>query len=263
MAEFYVCPFCAAVSHNQNDVAQRYCGACHRFSEGNGNIYSLGGEFLVLEENRETGVASIRFDEKGLGRSCGSCSLCCKLLPIGREDEMGFLKVANQRCRHQRTNSAGCCKIHAERPFPCRSWSCRWMSDPKATGLPRPDRCHYVVDSVLDHVTVEMAGKPHQQSVLQVWVDPDFPDAHRDPRLRAYLHMMAEKFRCAALIRYDERAAFLLAAPPITDDGKWHEARSNVQTVEADHPYRQAGRTRPVVVLESGEEITAVNLPNR
>jgi len=27
----FTCPHCAAVSHNLNDAAQRYCGQCHRF----------------------------------------------------------------------------------------------------------------------------------------------------------------------------------------------------------------------------------------
>lgn len=27
----YRCPRCGRVSYNRNDVAQRYCGACHRF----------------------------------------------------------------------------------------------------------------------------------------------------------------------------------------------------------------------------------------
>ena len=27
------CPTCGAVSHNPNDIAQRYCGHCHQFHE--------------------------------------------------------------------------------------------------------------------------------------------------------------------------------------------------------------------------------------
>lgn len=32
----YTCPKCGAVSHNPNDAANRYCGACHVF-EGDGS----------------------------------------------------------------------------------------------------------------------------------------------------------------------------------------------------------------------------------
>jgi len=247
----FVCPTCKAVSYNQNDVANRYCGKCHSFADDEGHTYSLGGEFLILEEDRATGTSGIRFDDKGLGRTCGSCSLCCKLLPIGREDVAGFQKPAGQRCQHQRTSGEGCCTIHDQRPFPCRTWSCRWMADPKARNLPRPDRCHYVVDSVVDYVTaVTDDGKSNEVSVLQVWVDPDFPDAHRDPKLRAYLLMMAQEFRCAALIRYDESRAFMLVPPPMTNDGKWLErSDTGVTTVAPDHPFRQRKPPKATVVL--------------
>jgi hypothetical protein len=29
----YTCPYCGMVSHNPNDEANRYCGACHQFAE--------------------------------------------------------------------------------------------------------------------------------------------------------------------------------------------------------------------------------------
>lgn len=29
----YMCPRCGCVSHNPNDIEQKYCGACHRFEE--------------------------------------------------------------------------------------------------------------------------------------------------------------------------------------------------------------------------------------
>jgi hypothetical protein len=31
MADPFTCPFCGAVSHNPNDLDQRYCGRCHVF----------------------------------------------------------------------------------------------------------------------------------------------------------------------------------------------------------------------------------------
>jgi hypothetical protein len=180
----------------------------------------LAGEFLVLDEEPGKSASGIRFDNKGLGRVCGSCQLCCRLLPVPKPP---LNKPAGQRCVHQRFGKG--CAIHDKRPFACRSWSCRWMSDPKAKGLPRPDRCHYVVDSILDFITAKPhdGSAPQHVSVVQVWVDPDYPDAHRDPRLRAYLLMMAQDFRCAALVRYDSSRAFTLVAPPLSDDGQWHE----------------------------------------
>lgn len=31
----YTCPFCGAVSHNPDDVRERYCGRCHQFATDN------------------------------------------------------------------------------------------------------------------------------------------------------------------------------------------------------------------------------------
>jgi len=182
------------------------------------------GEFLIIEEDRETGSSDVRFDNKGLGRVCGSCQLCCRLLPIPRPP---LNKPAGQRCKHQRYGKG--CAIHARRPLPCRTWSCRWLADPKAHDLPRPDHAHYVVDMVIDYITAipQDGGEPRQASVVQVWVDPDFPDAHRDPKLRAYLLMMAEQFNCAAVIRYGPRRGFTLAAPPFAG-GEWLEITSQL-----------------------------------
>jgi hypothetical protein len=189
----------------------------------NDDIAQLAGEFLVVVEDADAGTSGIRFDDKGLGRVCGSCQACCKLVPV---PSIG--KAAGHRCQHQRAGKG--CLIHDQRPFACRTWSCRWISDPKAKALPRPDRCHYVVDMVLDYVTAKThdGSAPRQIDVIQVWVDPDYPDAHRDPKLRAYLLMMGEKFGCAALIRYDSRRGFTLFPPALADDGQWHEMAGRV-----------------------------------
>lgn len=29
----YTCPRCGAISHNPNDLRERYCGACHKFED--------------------------------------------------------------------------------------------------------------------------------------------------------------------------------------------------------------------------------------
>ena len=31
--ESFTCPSCGAVSHNHNDIRERYCGACHQFKD--------------------------------------------------------------------------------------------------------------------------------------------------------------------------------------------------------------------------------------
>ena len=123
-------------------------------------------------------------DESAPGaRRCGGCTLCCKLLPV---EEIG--KHAGERCRHQRWGK-GCAVYRRGLPVSCSLWSCAWLADAGAAGLPRPDRAHYVVDIVADTVRVvpHDGTPPTLLSVIQVWLDPAFPEAHRDPALRAYI----------------------------------------------------------------------------
>jgi uncharacterized protein len=58
-----------------------------------------------------------------LGRSCGACSLCCKLLQI---DKPELEKPANEWCRHCRPGHGGC-SIYNERPPVCRDFACLWL----------------------------------------------------------------------------------------------------------------------------------------
>jgi hypothetical protein len=59
--------------------------------------------------------------------------------------------------------------------------------------------------------------------VIQVWLDPKYPDAHRDPALRALIAKRSENDGCAALIRTNTDDAFVLFPPTISHDGEWHE----------------------------------------
>ena len=106
-------------------------------------------------------------------RQCGSCTLCCKLLPV-RDNLVGIDKDAGVRCRHQ-SSSKGCKVYHKPWDFPvaCGMWSCRWLVDPETEGLRRPDRSHYVVDIIPDEIIAEDTDRPeigqHRFPVIQVW----------------------------------------------------------------------------------------------
>ena len=161
-------------------------------------------------------------------RTCGSCQKCCDLIPVKEID-----KPANQRCIHQ--SHARGCKVYRGAGFPvaCRYWTCRWLSDPQARALSRPDRSGYVVDVMPDFITVrdDDTGEVTKVQVVQIWCDPKRPNAHRDPQLRAYLHRRALE-NIAALVRYSSHDAFVLFAPPMCSDGQWHEVHTNLNAVE-------------------------------
>lgn len=116
----------------------------------------------------------------------------------------------------------------------CKFWSCGWLICDDAGDLKRPDRAHYVIDIMPDFITVQNDYSPErpqtQVPVIQIWLDPKYPDAHRDPALRALIASRSEKDGCAALVRTGTDLSTLILFPPaLTGDGQWHEREANVR----------------------------------
>jgi hypothetical protein len=94
------------------------------------------------------------------GRSCGTCSLCCKVPHIAELD-----KPAGKWCTHWRAGNG--CSIHPMRPVSCRGFYCQWMI---AQGLGpewKPDRAKF-------YLSRTNGGRD-----LIAHVDPGFPKAWR------------------------------------------------------------------------------------
>ena len=66
---------------------------------------------------------------KATGRTCGSCSMCCKLPPVPELD-----KPENQWCRHCRPGKPVPCTIYQSRPDICREFFCQWLIDDRSFG---------------------------------------------------------------------------------------------------------------------------------
>jgi hypothetical protein len=179
----------------------------------------LAGDHITLTHGPD-GNSTISFGDKGTGRVCGGCTLCCKLPPVPGPP---LHKPAGVRCHHARTGKG--CSIYATRPMACRTWACRWLADKETGGMPGPDRCHYVIDIQEDYI--ELVGDTRQRmGVIQVWVDPAYRDAYRAPELRAYMLRMATEHHMATIVRYSSREAVTVFPPPLCDDGQWHERRA-------------------------------------
>jgi len=157
-------------------------------------------------------------------RQCGDCTLCCKLVPVVELD-----KKAGERCRYQR-HGKGCVVYNTSRmPTGCHFWNCRWLVNDDTGDLSRPDRAHYVIDIMPDYIVVtdETTGVTTNVEVIQIWCDPDYPDAHRDPALRRYLERRAAEGKIA-LVRYNQSDAFAIMPPSMTSDRQWHEHTGKV-----------------------------------
>lgn len=153
-------------------------------------------------------------------RQCGDCQLCCSVLPV-RE----LNKPANTRCPHQRFHKG--CNNYARRPAPCKLWNCVWLTGKDTGDMRRPDRVHYVVDIVPDFIKIrdDQTGEMTAFEVIQVWVDPKHPNAHRDPALRAYLERRAQEGKLA-LVRSASEQGMVLVAPIFNKDREWVECTS-------------------------------------
>ena len=179
-------------------------------------------------------------------RQCGDCQLCCKLLPLNsREDAQAthtaaemikhgllslkeaaimlktFDKPAGQTCQYQRHGKG--CTIYNRRPLGCRVWNCRWLVNDSGN-VRRPDRSHICIDVMPDFVTLvdNETGERTNVEVVQIWIDPSYPDAHRDPALREYIERRGQD-GIAAIIRFSEMRAMTIFPPSMSKDGQWHE----------------------------------------
>lgn len=182
-------------------------------------------------------------------RHCGDCQLCCKLLPMSQDghsretaerliagglaaaaDFAGMIrdfdKPAGAKCPYQKHHKG--CTIYRRRPFGCRMWACRWLTGDDTAELQRPDRTHYVIDESPDFVT-DADDRSKQWPVIQVWVDPSYPDAHRDPALRAYLKRRYDE-GFLTLVRFDSTRAIIL----YIENGQWCEKITN-NRMEGEH----------------------------
>jgi hypothetical protein len=104
-----------------------------------------------------------------------------------------------------------------------------------------------VLDIVPDFVTIVTDGTETNIQVVQVWVDPNYPDAHRDPALRRWLERR-EKQDILGLVRYDERRALCLLPPSWSIKGEWVE-------FPIDQMYRQKQHTMKDVVKALGGNV--------
>jgi hypothetical protein len=138
-------------------------------------------------------------------------------------------KPAGTRCKHQTRHGCACyADLEVVAPD-CRLWNCRWLVDPDATGLRRPDHAHYVIDIMPDFIGVQDdTGRVEDIAVMQVWCDPDYPDAWRDQALRRYAERMAAERHEAILVRFGAARAIAVIPPSMSIDGKWQEKESHM-----------------------------------
>lgn len=114
------------------------------------------------------------------GRSCGACSLCCKVVGV---EELN--KPIGGWCPHcHRQNGCG---IYETRPPSCRMFVCQWMLAADLGPEWKPDRAKFAM--------LKSAGGRH----LTVFADPGNPSAwRRSPYYENLRHWAAQGVRNTA-----------------------------------------------------------------
>jgi hypothetical protein len=119
------------------------------------------------------------------GRSCGSCSLCCKLPPF---EEPGFKKPANEWCPHCAPGKGGC-QIFETRPQTCRDFWCLWMLVPELDDRWRPTvaKMFLIVDRT--------------DTRISVYVDPAFASEWRQEPYYSELKRLSGRGQVVVFIK--------------------------------------------------------------
>jgi hypothetical protein len=161
-------------------------------------------------------------------RQCGMCTECCRLLPVHEKSDKGLHSLAGEPCKYQSSQCG--CMVYAARPIPCKLWSCAWLRDPSTAAIKRPDVAHYVIDIMAEYVINRPhdGGPDEEIPVIQIWCDPKYPDAHRDPELRAWLKARTKM----AIIRYNSQDSIVI----FHVDGEWREKATDLMRDTAHDP---------------------------
>ncbi len=129
------------------------------------------------------------------GRTCGSCSLCCKVMPV-----QALNKPAGQWCVHAVPGSG--CAVHADRPSACRSFFCAWRLDPNLGPEWKPEASRLVLST-----------DPARRA-LMVTVDPGMPLAWKRAPYYARLKQLSDMaFRQDQKVLVDLRGHITVILP--------------------------------------------------
>jgi hypothetical protein len=130
------------------------------------------------ENQIPAGVSAEDFYDAGeplvAGRSCGTCTLCCKLYAIPELE-----KPAGAWCVHIRQGTG--CTIYKDRPDSCHKFFCGWRLDPNLGPEWKPEQSRFIL-TIDVHI-----------GALILTVDPGTPDAWKKEPYYSRLKMWAER----------------------------------------------------------------------
>lgn len=113
-------------------------------------------------------------------RSCGDCTLCCKLLGVRALDKQPFVY-----CSHCTVGTG--CRVYQARPEECKDFNCMWLQEKIDEEL-KPNNCHVVLANLQDDLVKLGIELEDQRRVVVVYVDSDYPEAHKQGKMKDQLN---------------------------------------------------------------------------
>jgi hypothetical protein len=166
------------------------------------------------------------------GRSCGDCSLCCKVMQV---DE--FDKPPGVWCRHCAPGHGGC-TIHEARPPVCRNYFCGWLLSSNLGPEWQPSICKMMMNFEKD------------RRRISVHVDPGHPAAwQREPYYSRFKQWSRENEGQKFLIVYIKQRVIVILPDKDVDLGR-KEPNEDIQIFSRMTPQ---GRTWGAVKIPAKE----------
>lgn len=107
-------------------------------------------------------------------------------------------------------------------------WSCAWVLDENLPAFLEPKKCHFVIDCLPDECAMLENGKQVMKQVVQMWVDPGYPNAWQEPAARWAMEFYGLNFQLPTLVRFGNEKGIFVMPSILSPDNKWHYAMSGV-----------------------------------
>lgn len=103
------------------------------------------------------------------GRQCGTCTICCRILPVNTKE---LRKTANLLCQH--CDEGRGCRIYDTRPVVCRGFYCEWRLNPQIPATWRPDKSSIFIERIArEHIEEISEGYADAHAISFMLLRPD------------------------------------------------------------------------------------------
>jgi hypothetical protein len=116
---------------------------------------------------------AIALTQPAPGKSCGGCTLCCKVLKI-----TALSKPHGTWCTHCQPGVG--CRVYDDRPEECRTFLCGWLVNSQLGPEWKPDKSRLIITNAADG------------NGLAIRCDPGYPNAWRKEPYRSQILQWAK-----------------------------------------------------------------------